>query len=266
MAPVKRPYDVISIASDSSEDNLARPIRPHKTARLDEPHWRPGLDIDDYMAQNDLHTGPIMPRHDGVNGWIMPRDSEEPMRTGIIKDEPIANYDIDEWIAENDRQELMRTNPTREARNAVNEAEPGASAAHPQSIESDDHDFGPPFKFDLNDIPLLYGDAPNLQDGAILVPDTAPTPERSQLDQILDVVPDVSHDHVTKLLGTDHGNLEQVLNILLEGKYPKESDRRAAEQAAKEAALQEQKAAEEARMESLINPQCAFSSKMKEVM
>jgi hypothetical protein len=266
MAPVKRPYDVISIASDSSEDNLARPIRPHKTARLDEPHWRPGLDIDDYMAQNDLHTGPIMPRHDGVNGWIMPRDSEEPMRTGIIKDEPIANYDIDEWIAENDRQELMRTNPTREARNAVNEAEPGASAAHPQSIESDDHDFGPPSKFDLNDIPLLYGDAPNLQDGAILVPDTAPTPERSQLDQILDVVPDVSHDHVTKLLGTDHGNLEQVLNILLEGKYPKESDRRAAEQAAKEAALQEQKAAEEARMESLINPQCAFSSKMKEVM
>jgi cell division protein FtsB len=54
--------------------------------------------------------------------------------------------------------------------------------------------------------------------------------------------------------------------MLLEGNYPKESDKRAAEQAARETALQEQKAAEEARMESLLNPQCILTSKMKDIM
>jgi hypothetical protein len=259
MAPVKRHYDVISIASDSSEDDLGQPARPYKIARQHEPHWISNLDIDEYLMQNDLHTNDL-------EQWMAARDREELIRTGDIKGKSVANYDIDEWIAEHDRLELLRINPATVERNAVNQAEPGALATHPQVIDSDDLGFGPPFQFDFDNPPYSYVEVPNSMDDPIIAPAATPTPERNPLEQILDVVPDVSHDHVTQMLVTHHRNVEGVLNMLLEGNYPKESDKRAAEQAARETALQEQKAAEEARMESLLNPQCTLTSKMKDVM
>jgi hypothetical protein len=260
MAPVKRPYDVISIASGSSEDDVGQLARPYKIARQHEPHWRPGLDIDEYVTQNDLHTNDL-------EEWMAARDREELIRTGDIKGKSAANYDIDEWIAENDRPELLRTNPIMAERNDdVNQAEPGALATHPHVIDSDDLEFDPPFQFDFDNPPYSYVEIPNSMDDPIIAPEATPTPERSPLDLILDVVPDVSHDHVTQMLVTHHDNVEGVLDMLLEGDYPKESDKRAAEQAARETALQEQKAAEEARMESLLNPQCILTSKMKDIM
>jgi hypothetical protein len=260
MAPVKRSYDVISIASDSSEDDLGQPARPYKLPRQHEPHWRPNLDIDEYLMQNDLHTKDL-------EQWMAARDREELIRTGDIKGKSVAKYDIDEWIAEHDRLELLRTNPTMAERNDhVNQAEPGALATHPHVIDSDDLGFRPPFQFDFDNPPYSYVEIPNSMDDHIIAPAATPTPERSPLEQILDVVPDVSHDYVTQMLVTHHGNVEGVLNMLLEGNCPKESDKRAAEQAARKTALQEQKAAEEARMESLLNPQCTLTSKMKDVM
>jgi hypothetical protein len=260
MAPVKRPYDVISIASDSSEDDLGQLARPYKIARQNEPHWRPGLDIDEYVTQNDLTTNDL-------EQWMAARDREELIRTRDIKGKSVANYDIDEWIVEHDRLELLRTNSIMAERNDhVNQAEPGALATHPHVIDSDNFEFGPPFQFDFDNPPYSHVEVPNSMDDPIIAPDATPTPERSPLDQIFDVVPDISHDHVTQMLVTHNGNVEGVLNMLLEGNYPKESDKRAAEQAARETALQEQKAVEEARMESLLNPQCTLTSKMKDVM
>jgi hypothetical protein len=259
MAPVKRSYDVISIASDSSEDDLGQLARPYKIARQNEPHWRPNLGIDEYLTQNDLHTNDL-------EEWMAARDREELIRTGDPKGKSIANYDIDEWIAENDRRELLRTDPIMDERNVINQAEPGALATRPQVIDSDDLGSGPPFHFDFDNPPYSYVEVSNSMDDPIIEPYATPAPERNPLDRVLDVVPDASHDHINQLLVTHYGNLEGVLNVLLEGNYPKESEKRAAEQAAKETALQDQKVAEVARMESLLNPQCTLTSKMKDVM
>ncbi|CAD0086523.1 unnamed protein product, partial [Aureobasidium vineae] len=176
------------------------------------------------------------------------------------------NYDLDDWIAQNNMQGPIHTGPVKDEPNSVLQAQPGAFAAIPQFMQSSDHDFGPPFEYNFNDLPLSYEEAPDARDDPILITDTAPTPERSQLDQVLDIVPDVAHDHVTELLNTHYNNLQQVLDILLDGKYPKESERRAAEEAARQAALHDQKVAEEAEKEKLLNPDCTFSGKMKDAM
>ncbi|KAI4727256.1 hypothetical protein E4T49_04992 [Aureobasidium sp. EXF-10728] len=176
------------------------------------------------------------------------------------------NYDLDDWIAQENMQELMHTGPVKDEPDTVPQAEPGAFAADPQYISSSDHDFGPPFEYNFNDLPFSYEQAPDARDDPIVITDTAPTPERSQLDQVLDVVPDVAHDHVTELLNTHYNNLQQVLDILLDAKYPKESERRAAEEAARQAALHDQKVAEDAEKERLLNPDCTFSGKMKDVI
>ncbi|CAD0109586.1 unnamed protein product, partial [Aureobasidium uvarum] len=176
------------------------------------------------------------------------------------------HYDLDDWIARNNMQGPMYTGPVKDEPNAVPQAEPGAFAAIPQVIDSSDHEFGSPFEYNFNDLPFSYEEAPDARDDPIVITDTAPTPERSQFDQILDVVPDVAHDHVTELLNTHYNNLQQVLDILLDGDYPKENERRAAEEAARQAALRDQKVAEEAEKEKLLNPDCTFSGKMKDAM
>jgi len=251
MAPVKRTHDVISIPSDSGEDDLVQLARPHKKARVDKLNWGPAFEMDDYMARNNLHAGPIKDE----------RNATYNMDEDIALSEGRRVYDIDEWLAEGDRQERMRNGSINDERDAANQAVPGALAPVPPTAH-DHFLLGLPSQYR----PLVNQEALNLQDDPIVITDTAPTPERSKLDQILDVVPDVSHDHAMQLLEMHHGDLEKILDMLLEGKYPKESEKRAAEQAAKETALQEQKAAEEAEKESLLNPQCTFSGKMKDVM
>ncbi|KAG9652783.1 hypothetical protein KCU95_g7733, partial [Aureobasidium melanogenum] len=217
MAPVKRPHDVISIHSDSSEDGEARLARPHKMAR-------------------------------GRREQLAP------------------SYNLDNWLEQHNMPGFVRTVSIKRESNAVPQAQAGALATTPQTIDSGDLDHGSPFQFDFNELPFAYEEVPDSQDDPIVITDTAPAPERSPFDQILEVVPDVSHDHVVQLLETHHHNLERVLDILLDGKYPKESDKRAAEEAARQAALRDQKLAEEAEKEKLLNPQCIFSGKMKDVI
>lgn len=260
MAPVKRTHDVISIPSDSGEDDLVQLARPHKKARRDNSNWGPAFEMDDYMAQNDSHTGPIKDERNAgydIDEYIALSDSHP----GSIKDEGRRVYDVDEWLAGREREERMRNGSINDERNAANQAAPGALAPIPPTAH--DH-----FVLGLPSQHLAFANPKGLnhQIDPIIITDTAPTPERTKLDQILDVVPDVSHDHATQLLETHHGDLGKILDVLLEDIYPKESDKRAAEQAAKEAALREQKAAEEAEKQSLLNPQCTFSSKMKDVM
>ncbi|KAK6008314.1 hypothetical protein QM012_000217 [Aureobasidium pullulans] len=216
MAPVKRPHDVISIHSDSSEDDWATLARPHKMARLDEVHTAPSYVLDNYLEQ-----------------YNMPG--------------------------------LVRTVSVKREGDAVPQAQAGALAATPQTINSVDLDLGPPFEFNFNELPFAY-EASDSQDDPIIITDTTPTPEPSEFNQVLEVVPDVSHDHIIRLLETHNHNLERVLDVLLDGKYPKESDKRAAEEAARKAALHDQKLAEEAEKEKLLNPQCTFSGKMKDVI
>lgn len=217
MAPVKRPHDVISIHSDSSEEDSARLARPHKIPRF-----------------NGVHVAP--------------------------------SYDLDEYLEHHNMAGLERTVSVKHEGNAVPQAQEGALAATPQTIDSDDFNPVSTSQFTFNDLPFAYEEVSDSQDDPIVITDTAPSPERSQFDQVLEVVPDVCHDHVTHLLNTHHHNLERVLDILLDGNYPKESDKRAAEEAAKQAALHDQKLAEEAEKEKLLNPQCTFSGKMKDVM
>ncbi|KAG9655159.1 hypothetical protein KCU64_g6732, partial [Aureobasidium melanogenum] len=217
MALVKRPHDVISIHSDSSEDEEARLARPHKMAR----HKRE-------------HLAPI--------------------------------YGLDNWLEQHNMPGLVRTVSVKREGIAVSQAQAGALATPPQTIDSGDLDRSPPFQFHFNELPFAYEEVPDSQGDPIVITDTAPTPERSQFDRILEVVPDVSHDHVTQLLDTHHQNVERVLDILLDGKYPKESEKRAAEEAARQAALHDQKLAEEAEKEKLFNPHCIFSGKMKDVI
>lgn len=260
MAPVKRTHDVISIPSDSGEDHLVQLARPHKKARQNDFNWGPAFGMDDYVAQNNSQSGPIKDERDAgfdIDEYIAPSN----LHPGSTKDKGRKVYKVDEWIAEGERQERMRNVPIKDAANAAKQAAPGALAPIPPTAH-DHFVLGLPSQHR----PLTHQKALNHQDEPVIITDTAPTPERSKFDQILDIVPDVSHDHATQLLETHHGDLEKILDVLLEGKYPKESDRRAAEQAAKEAALQEQKAAEEAEKESLLNPQCTFSGKMKDVM
>ncbi|KAH0371685.1 hypothetical protein KCU65_g1792, partial [Aureobasidium melanogenum] len=217
MAPVKRPHDVISIHSDSSEDEEVRPARPHKMAR-----------------HNHMRSAPI--------------------------------YNLDDWLEQHNMPGPARTVSIKRESGAVPRAQAGALAAAPQTLDSGEPGLGPPFQFDFNELPFAYEEISDSQDDPIVITDTAPTPERSQFDQILEVFPDVSHDHVAQLLDTHHHNLERVLDILLDGKYPKESDKRAAEEAARKAALHDQKVAEEAEKEKLLNPECIFSGKMKDVI
>lgn len=176
------------------------------------------------------------------------------------------SYDLDEYLEQHNMAGLERSVSIKHEGNAVPQAQAGALAAAPQTIDSDDLDFGLASRFAFNDLPFAYEEVSDSQDDPIVITDTAPTPARSQFDRVLEVVPDVSHDHVTHLLDTHHHNLERVLDILLDGSYPKESDKRAAEEAAKQAALHDQKLAEEAEKEKLLNPQCTFSGKMKDVM
>ncbi|KAH0329557.1 hypothetical protein KCU74_g5602, partial [Aureobasidium melanogenum] len=218
MAPGKRPHDVISIHSDSSEDEDVRSARPHKMAR-----------------HNHVRSAPI--------------------------------YNMDDWLEQHNMSGSARTVSVKRESHAVPQAQARALATTPQTIDSGDLDLGPPFQLDFNELPLAYDDeVSNSQDDPIVITDTAPTPKRSQFDQILEVVPDVSHDHVSQLLDTHHHNLERVLGVLLDSKYPKESEKRAAEEAARKAALHDQKVAEEAEKEKLLNPECIFSGKMKDVI
>ncbi|KAG9861525.1 hypothetical protein KCU63_g6106, partial [Aureobasidium melanogenum] len=217
MALVKRPHDVISIHSDSSEDEEARLARPHKMAR-----------------HNREHLAPI--------------------------------YGLDNWLEQHNMPGLVRTVSVKREGIAVSQAQAGALATPPQTIDSGDLDRGPPFQFNFNELPFADEEVPDSQGDPIVITDTAPTPERSQFDRILEVVPDVSHDHITQLLDTHHQNVERVLDILLDGKHPKESEKRAAEEAARQAALHDQKLAEEAEKEKLFNPHCIFSGKMKDVI
>lgn len=261
MAPVKRTHDVISIPSDSGEDDLVQLARPHKKARRNDFHWGPAFEMDDYAAQNNLRIGSIKNERNAgydIDEYAAP-DRSQP---NIIKGKGRKVYDVDEWLAEGERQEQMRNGSLNDERNAGNQAAPGAPAPMIPPTAHDHFVLGLSSQYR----PFANQEALNHQDDPIIITDTAPTPERSKLDQILDVVPDVSHDHANQLLEAHHGDLQKILDVLLEGKYPKESDIRAAEQAAKEAALQEQKAAEEAEKESLLNPQCTFSGKMKDVM
>lgn len=217
MSPVKRPHDVITIHSDSSEDDSVRLARPHKIARFNGLHVAPGYDENEYLEQHRMAG-------------------------------------------------LARTISVKHESHTVPQAQADALAATPQIIDSSGIDLGPPFQFNFNNLPFASEEVLNSQDDPIVVTDTAPTPERSQFDQILEVVPDVCHDHVAHLLDTHHHNLELVLDLLLDGKYPKEGEKRAAEEAATQAALHDQKLAEEAEKEKLLNPQCIFSGRMKDVM
>jgi hypothetical protein len=267
MAPVKRLYDVISIPSDSGEDDIGQLARPRKMARQNDFQWGPAFDIDDYMAQGALRNGSIK-NEPGLIYDIDEYIAQTELHTDSVENEDSESYD-DEWIVEGQRQqERLRASFNWE--DAVNQAAPGVSAPAPPTVDQhDDLGFDMPFQY----LPFTYEEGLNPQDDPIIISDAAPSPERSSpaperspLDQILDVVPDVSHDHATQLLETHHGNIEQTLDVLLEGKYPKESDRRAAEKAAREAAVQEQKAAEDAEKEKLLNPQCTFSRRMKDAM
>ncbi|KAI5193988.1 hypothetical protein AUEXF2481DRAFT_215998 [Aureobasidium subglaciale EXF-2481] len=219
MAAVKRPYDVISINSDSSEDDLDRFARPPKLARHNNMYSGPDYYQDDYFGQDNM---------------------EGLMRTGlIVKDEHAG----------------------------IPQAEAGATAATPETIESGDEDIDAPLQFGYEDIQDLYHvDIDDFPNEAIVITDTPPTPERGLLDRVLDIVPDVAQDHVTQLLETHQDDIEQVIEVLFAAPYPKERDKRAAEEAAKQTALREQKAAEEAEQNSLLNPQCTFSGKMKDTI
>lgn len=215
---------------------------------------------------------PVKRPHDVIS---IHSDLSEEDSTRLARPHKMARYNqlhgashqhLDDYLEQHNMQGLERTVSVKQESNAAPQTQLGALAATPQTIDSGDLNLGPAFQYDFSELPFAYEEIPDSQDEPIIITDTAPTPERSQFDQILEVVPDVSHDHVNQLLDTHHHNLEQVLDILLDGKYPKESDKRAAEEAARRAALHDQKLAEEAEKEKLLNPQCIFSGKMKDVM
>ena len=215
---------------------------------------------------------PVKRPHDVIS---IHSDLSEEDSTRLARPHKMARYnqvhgashqDLEGYLEQHNMQGLERTVSVKQESNAAPQTQLGALAATPQTIDSGDLDLGPAFQYDFSELPFAYEEIPDSQDEPIIITDTAPTPERSQFDQILEVVPDVSHDHVNQLLDTHHHNLERVLDILLDGKYPKESDKRAAEEAARQAALHDQKLAEEAEKEKLLNPQCIFSGKMKDVM
>ncbi|KAI5195492.1 hypothetical protein E4T39_08194 [Aureobasidium subglaciale] len=219
MAAVKRSYDVISINSGSSEDDLDKFARPPKMARQNNTHRALDYYQDDYFGQDDM---------------------EGFMRTGLVVKNEHA---------------------------AIPQAEAGATAATLETVASSDDDSDAPLQFGYEDMQALYHvDMADSQDEAIVITETPPTPESSLLDRVLDILPEVAQDHVTQLLELYQDNIEQVIEALFAAPYPKETDRRVAEEAAKQTALREQKAAEEAEQNSLLHPHCTFSGKMKDTI
>lgn len=93
-----------------------------------------------------------------------------------------------------------------------------------------------------------------------------PTLLQDLFDRVLEIVPDVAHDHVSTLITTHGADLERIVEQLFSATYPKEVEQRAAREAAEQAALREKELAEAAELEKLVNPGFKVTSRARKAM
>ncbi|THX03754.1 hypothetical protein D6D17_05889 [Aureobasidium pullulans] len=226
MAAAKRAYDVISINSDSSEDETIMFERPLKMARRNKTHrglnyFKDDDDLQQHNMDDLMRAGPSVrnvrnssPKHAQGHSATSPQtvDSSE------HDFDPSFPFDYEDF-----------------------------PNAHDDEIPDP-----------LDGIIMLHDLSPSP------APDFVPEP--TTLDQIMEIVPDVCRTYAFELLVGQDDNVERVIEQLFDKPYPKASEVRAGLEAERQAELRAQKVAEEAEKANLLNPQYIFSGKMKDVI